>query len=132
MKMHTMTINVSAAEYARISLLYARAGDMSHIARRHRLNMLSENERQFIADYLLGKIKPRKLSRHDTLINKKAMIRWLVVTLRSKDWKQEAAVQEACQFFHVKRRYVFQILKGIDYPKKIAARKEWLAALPHQ
>ena len=118
MKTHvTMKIEVSAETAAYISLKYARTGDMSFIAQR--LNMLSELERQFLADYLEGKVKPRKLKGDLTPFGK-AAIRWHVVTLRAKDWKQEAAVQEACQGFGIKRRYVFELLKGIDYPKRIA------------
>ena len=94
---------------------------MSHIADRLSLNMLSEPERQFLADYLLGKIKPRKLkatSRRSTRLRFAGRH-----FLRAKDWKHEAAVKKVCRSFHVKRSYVFQLLKGIDYPKKIAARK---------
>jgi hypothetical protein len=119
-------VSISDADYAWISLQYARTGDMSHIANRLRLNMLSESERQFLADYLLGKVKPRRLRRNDSPF-KKSMICCLVVILRAQDWKQEAAIKKACQIFHVKRSFVFDTLKGIDYPKKIAERKEWLA-----
>lgn len=123
-----MQIEVSAETYARLSLIYARRGDMSYIADRVSRNMLSEPERQFLADYLLGKIKPRK--RRDRTPFDKAAIRYFVIFYRAQNWPQEAAVQKVCEEFHVKRSYVFELLKGIDYPKRIAAMKARLPIKP--
>jgi hypothetical protein len=116
-----MKIETSAENAARFSLIYARRGDMSYIADRVSRNMLSEPERQFLADYLLGKIKPRK--RRDHTPFGKALIRHAVIFYRAQNWPQEAAVKKVCEKLHVKRSYVFQLLKGIDYPKRIAAMK---------
>ena len=126
---------------AYLSLEYARTGDVSQIAQRLRLDMLSDDERQFLADYLIGKVKPRKLKGGRSLVkavealkngNTKAdtngitaldkdMIVQTVIALTAGG-KREAAIAAVCKIFHVKRSYVFKLLKEID-PKRLAAMK---------
>jgi hypothetical protein len=122
------------AEYlAYISLEQAKTGDFSQMAQRLRLDMLSDAERQYLADYLAGKVRPRKLKGGRSLYSffrkgssitalDKDLIVETVVALTAGGTKREAAVSDVCRVFHVKRSFVFELLRNID-PKRLAAMK---------
>jgi hypothetical protein len=99
-----LSVEEAQAFAAFISLESARAGDMSQIT--ERLDKLSDRERQFLADYLRGKVKTRK-RRGLTAIQKSLVHHFIVLS----GPKRESAVEEVCARFGVKRRYVFKLLK---------------------
>jgi hypothetical protein len=92
-----------------ITLERARAGDMSEIAERLRQNMLTGRERKWLAEYLQGKAQTRK--RKGLSAVERSMLRYGFMLRTAHGWKREAAVKEVCEVFHVKRSYVYQLLK---------------------
>jgi hypothetical protein len=105
------------------SVQEARTGDFRRIAKRLRLDLLSDGERAFLADYLEGKAKPRKLKGGRTALGKD-VIAQTVIYLEAADpnHQLEAAVKDVCRVLRVSRSYIFNILKETD-PSRLAAMR---------
>src|SRR5262245_36646851 len=82
---------------------------MSEIAERLRQKMLTERERKWLAAYLKGKVKTRK--RKGLSLAERSMLKHGFVLRIAQGWKTEAAIEEICAVFRVKRSYVYQLLK---------------------
>ena len=111
------------------SLEEARTGDFARIAGRLRLNILSDDERKFLADYLEGKVKPRRLKGGRTARDEDMIVQ-TVLYLEATDpnHQRESAVSHTCKVFNISRRYVFKLLDKID-PERLEAIQAGATAL---
>ena len=110
----------------------ARTGDFSRLAIRLRHNVkLSDDERKFLADFLEGKVKPRRLKNGMTAADQELILQTvLFLGATDPNHSMESAVTHVSKRFKVSRSYVFKLLAKTD-----RERLEWAkgsaAALAH-
>jgi hypothetical protein len=113
------------------SLVGARDGDFSRLAKRVRNNIASEDERAFLADWLEGKVKLRRPKSGSKMARQRDEIVQTVIythAIHPRRKLKDAIVPDVARVFNVSPRYVFKLMSEID-PARREAMEAGAAAL---